>query len=56
MTIPDRLFHPNGAETAGMSIVFVNRASDGSSQAIELGQGILPQRDPAKMGLLLNRK
>ena len=56
VTIPDRLFHPNGAETAGMSIVFVNRASDGSSQTIELGQGILPQRDPAKMGLLLNRK
>lgn len=57
VTIPEKLlFHPNGGNTAGMSIAFENREADGSLQTIELGQGIFPQRDPAKMGLLLGKK
>lgn len=57
VTIPGKLlFHPNGGNTAGLSIAFVNRETDGTSQTIALGQGIFPQRDPAKMGLLLGKR
>ena len=56
VTIPEkRLFPHEGSETAGMSIAFVDREADGTSQIIELGQGIFPQRAPAKMGLLLRK-
>ena len=57
VTVPSKVFaNQNGGVNCGMSIVFVNRAADGTSRTIELGQGILPQRDPARMGLLLSRK
>ncbi len=57
VTIPEMLFlSQNGGRNAGMSIAFVNREADRTSQIIELGQGIFPQRDPAKMGLLLSHK
>ena len=57
VTIPEKLLFPqDGGENAGMSIAFVDRGTDGTTQIIELGQGIFPERDPAKMGLLLNRK
>ncbi|PAW76529.1 MAG: hypothetical protein B9S32_14885 [Verrucomicrobia bacterium Tous-C9LFEB] len=57
VVIPEKLLFPVGAsEAVGMSMVFINRGLDGKSQRIELGQGILPERDPTKMGLLLKRK
>ncbi len=57
VVIPEKLLFPAGTgESVGMSMAFINRGSDGKSQRIELGRGILPERDPSKMGLLLRRK
>jgi len=56
VTIPEDLIFQQGGKTTGMSIAFLNKETDGSAQMIELGQGIFPQRDAAKMGLLLRRQ
>lgn len=55
VTIPSKVYaNTNGGVNAGMSISFVNKGADGSTQTIDLGEGIFPVRDPARMGLLLS--
>jgi hypothetical protein len=56
VTLPTSVLFLPGGKSAGMSIVFVNQGSDKSVQRIELGEGILPPRDAARMGLLLDKR
>ncbi|MDR3708320.1 MAG: sugar-binding protein [Capsulimonadaceae bacterium] len=52
----DKLFPLPSSGNAGLSIAFVNKSKSSETQKIELGEGILPDRDPAKMGELIRRR
>ncbi len=51
-----RIFPDRDSTNAGMSIAFVNRTANGKSEVIEIGQGIFPERNAARLGLLLRPK